>query len=580
MKSTQIPHILAIILLSSFKEKEFFQGSYTLAKSGRKLLFVSLAILAALFLQSETISAAYGSGVIVEGMEVQAQGQIHEAFADVSMNKVQPLTFIPHSVPEPINEIPPDVRPEGEWIEWIPGYWSWDESQDDFIWISGVWRDIPPDRKWNSGYWMAIDGGYQYIPGYWAPYEQFETEYLPPPPEPLNENPSSPSFSSDDEWMKGSWVWNYNHYVWQSGYWYEHSPDMVWVASHYVRTPRGYIFVSGYWDYHLTRRGVMYAPIYYTRPIYRSHDYFYTPRITLDFDSVFLSLFVRRGGHHYYFGNYHHVRHVKRGFYPWYSKHATKYGHDPHYKSYRSHRLRHDREWEKKYHRKFQQHRNHKKAGAVAIHRMHKDRNHGHASGAVQQKRDRRFEHGGQSSRKALRIHTFKPHQKGKFRSHDRKLKKRTAESRKVERVKTKERRIRKNTVTVKHVQQKRFNPSVRVQKKHSNGKRYGDSVGKRSQPARFKHMKPERKRQFKAENRKSNKIQVERKNYKSTVVQKKKSWKPAYSEKPVGQKKSVSRNKGSKKQAPGYKRSGNNHRDRYRVSSKGQNRSRHRAEL
>ena len=61
--------------------------------------------------------------------------------------------------------MPPDQKPAGQNIQWIPGYWSWDVSRGDFIWISGIWREPPPNNQWVPGYWHQVDGGYQWVSG-------------------------------------------------------------------------------------------------------------------------------------------------------------------------------------------------------------------------------------------------------------------------------------------------------------------------------------------------------------------------------------------------------------------------------
>ena len=49
------------------------------------------------------------------------------------------------------------------------GYWMWSDQQNDFIWVSGVWRDIPPGRRWVPGNWTALGGGdFPWVPGFWA----------------------------------------------------------------------------------------------------------------------------------------------------------------------------------------------------------------------------------------------------------------------------------------------------------------------------------------------------------------------------------------------------------------------------
>jgi len=327
----------------------------------RKTVVFSLLLGLTLFIRMPMSTAANAAGQNDNDTEVLTRGPLHEAFADVSVDKSSPGLVAPRSVPDPINEIPPDYKPEGENVEWIPGYWSWDDEREDFIWVSGVWRDIPPGHQWIPGYWTAVEGGSQYISGYWTLSEQTATEYLPPPPEPLEAAPSSPP-PADQIWMDGTWVWYNNHYVWQSGYWYEPRPDMIWIPAHYIWTPRGYIFVRGYWDYQFARRGVMFAPLYYSHPVYRYPRYAYTPHIVLNFDAVMFSLFIRSNSHCYYFGDYYDRHYERRGFRPWYSNHATRYGYDPFYRSYRWHQLRHDRDWEKNYHRQFEYRRDHREA--------------------------------------------------------------------------------------------------------------------------------------------------------------------------------------------------------------------------
>lgn len=276
-------------------------------------------------------------------LKVLNHGPIHEAFADVSVNETPSAPLITSPVPEPINEIPPEIRPAGNQVEWIPGYWSWDEDRNDFIWVSGIWRDVPPGRQWVAGYWQAVDGGNRYVSGYWSDGSQAATQYLPQPPQPLPAGPSSPPSAPDYAWMEGNWIWSHNSYAWQSGYWYEPNPDMIWIPAHYVWTPRGYVFVMGYWDYQPGNRGVIFAPLYYPRPVYRRPGYFYRPHVALNTDTVFLSLFIRRGHHHYYYGDYRDRRYEKRGFRPWSHRHATRYGYDPFYRNYSEHRLRESR---------------------------------------------------------------------------------------------------------------------------------------------------------------------------------------------------------------------------------------------
>src|SRR5262249_35094337 len=117
------------------------------------------------------------------GVEVQTRGPIHEAFAQPSNVAPEPGPEVPKQPPDPVPQIPPDQRPEGANVQWIPGYWQWENDRKDFLWVSGVWRDVPPSRQWVAGYWTrAADGNWQYVDGFWAPAGQAEAPYVPPPP--------------------------------------------------------------------------------------------------------------------------------------------------------------------------------------------------------------------------------------------------------------------------------------------------------------------------------------------------------------------------------------------------------------
>src|SRR5947209_7104111 len=78
------------------------------------------------------------------GSQVLAQGPVHEAFAKpVSMEAEEPI-LVPQQPPENLQEVPPAEQPAGAGIVWVPGYWAWDQDRNDFVWVSGCWRNAPP----------------------------------------------------------------------------------------------------------------------------------------------------------------------------------------------------------------------------------------------------------------------------------------------------------------------------------------------------------------------------------------------------------------------------------------------------
>ena len=46
------------------------------------------------------------------------------------------------------------AKPAGVEVSWIPGYWAWENEDKDYLWVSGFWRDMPPDRRWVPGTWQ------------------------------------------------------------------------------------------------------------------------------------------------------------------------------------------------------------------------------------------------------------------------------------------------------------------------------------------------------------------------------------------------------------------------------------------
>ncbi|MBA4105728.1 MAG: hypothetical protein C0485_08215 [Pirellula sp.] len=284
-------------------------------------------------------------------MKVLDQGPIHEAFAEAVVLEADQGITVKREPPAPINELVPEVRPEGQNIEWIPGYWMWSDEQNDFIWVSGVWRDIPPGRRWVPGNWTALGGGdFQWVPGFWAGEQVQEVQMLPLPPETVEAGPSSPAPGANYFWVPGCWMWNNGAYGWRAGYWYAGQQNWVWIPDRYCYTPGGVIFVSGYWDYLLAYRGLAYAPVWWSQPVWGNPGWGYRPYNCINSSLLLSALFLNRHHHHYYFGrgNWNNNGH----YHPWW-KNGGGRGYDPFCSYHRWHDGHNRDDWANNYRRDF-----------------------------------------------------------------------------------------------------------------------------------------------------------------------------------------------------------------------------------
>ena len=284
-----------------------------------------------------------------ENFEVLTRGPVHEAFAESVSYDPEAGLIISTAPPEDIEELPPEQELEGDNVAWIPGYWAWDEDENDFLWISGIWRNLPPEREWIPGYWNEVnDGRYQWVSGYWSDAETEEVEYVSTaPPESIDAGPNIAAPSEDHSWIPGNWYWSSNRYLWRPGYWLALRDDWNWVPSRYCWTPRGYVYVNGYWDYAVARRGVLFAPVHFRRHVYGRPGFHYTPQIVVGLNVFADHLFVRPRFRHYYFGDYYAPRYQNAGFYASYAWATRRHCYDPIYAHQRWHH-RHDRLWHQK----------------------------------------------------------------------------------------------------------------------------------------------------------------------------------------------------------------------------------------
>jgi hypothetical protein len=270
------------------------------------------------------------------GVDVQARGPIHEAFAEPTESRPAPSPVVAQQPPEPVAELPPEQKPAGDDVIWIPGYWSSDDETNDFLWVSGFWRVLPPGKQWVAGNWQQVEGGWQWSPGFWADADQGQVAYLPPPPPSIDAGPSTPATDATQVYVPGVWVWRQARYFWRPGFFVNYQPNWVWVPAHYVWTPAGYVFVEGYWDRPLAARGLLFAPVRFTRTILVQPGYTFVPQYVVQPDFLLSSLFVRPSYYHYYFGDYFPEAYVQRGFVPWVDYRIGRHAYDPNFGYYRA----------------------------------------------------------------------------------------------------------------------------------------------------------------------------------------------------------------------------------------------------
>ncbi|MCW1916896.1 hypothetical protein OJ996_25125 [Luteolibacter sp. GHJ8] len=283
---------------------------------------------------------------VSEETEVLTRGPVHEAFAEAVSFEPEPGILISTQPPEVIDELPPEQELEGDNVTWIPGYWAWDEDSSDFLWISGIWRNIPPDREWVPGYWNEVGSEYQWVSGYWSDTGTEEVTYLPAPPRSLEAGPNVAAESDNDVWIPGTWMWADTRYRWRPGYYQPYREDWTYVPDRYSWTPRGYVYVNGYWDYTVPRRGVIFAPVRFHHHVYRRPNFYYSPVTVISLNLFVDHLFVRPRYNHYYFGDYYEPSYRDRGFFYNVNYARMRGGYDPIF-AHRRWEHRHDRDWER-----------------------------------------------------------------------------------------------------------------------------------------------------------------------------------------------------------------------------------------
>ncbi len=250
-----------------------------------------------------------------KGVEPQARGPVHEAFAELARAAATVTPVVHKEPPELIEEMPPAEKPKGDDVQWIGGYWAWDDDSEDFLWVSGIWRVPPPDRQWVPGHWSKAEDGWQWTPGFWAPADEGDVTVVPAPPAqpPANDTPPPPPTNPHSVYVPGCYVPHEQGYVWRPACYVEPRPGWVYVPAHYCPCATGYVFVEGYWDYALRDRGLLFAPAVIAVEYRTQPNFVYTPCYVVHDQALLGALFVHQGGG-YFFGDYFGASYTRLGY--------------------------------------------------------------------------------------------------------------------------------------------------------------------------------------------------------------------------------------------------------------------------
>jgi len=332
-----------------------------------KLSGLTFAIGLALLVDTRTIFAQTADSVLPpampaaelpEGSELLTRGPVHEAFAKPVTTDPQAPLILSQAPPASLQEMPPAEKPTGANIVWVPGYWAWDEDRNDFIWISGCWRNAPPNTYWVPGHWLQLDNGWEWISGFWKPLgtqAQQEIVYLPAPPAAVEVEAVGTPPEPDQIWVPGCWYWSEGRYIQRHGYWIAQQAGWVWVPSHYAWTPRGFIFCPGHWDYDLDNRGVLFSPVFFPAGVRVRLGFVFSPGLCVDLGMLRLNLFVNPRYNHYCFGDYYDAAYQRAGIYPWFKCESLHSWYDPLYVHDKWQFGRTDRDWARHQAQQFKQ---------------------------------------------------------------------------------------------------------------------------------------------------------------------------------------------------------------------------------
>ncbi len=178
----------------------------------------------------------------------------HEALASVGEvdrstppDKERVVRVPPEGVPER-----PAAGPTKPGSQWVGGYWSWDKTRKNYVWVTGLWQVPPPGTFWVNGYWRRDEHGWYRVPGFWSaradgePERQADWKKDGPPPSPSED--VGPAPGPNYFYVAGIYTPDENgQLVWKRGFWAPEQSGWEWTPARWVRGSSGWAFRPGAW---------------------------------------------------------------------------------------------------------------------------------------------------------------------------------------------------------------------------------------------------------------------------------------------------------------------------------------------
>jgi hypothetical protein len=155
----------------------------------------------------------------------------------------------------------PSSRSADRKAQWVPGYWDWDQAQNDFVWVGGTWQVAPAGSMWVAGRWMRDSEGWYRVPGFWSRRRDAgarpASSVSSAPESPAWRRSGPPTDHPDDSpavapgpdyfYIAGQYVPDGENVTWKPGFWARVQPGWDWVPSRWVRRSDGWNFRPGSW---------------------------------------------------------------------------------------------------------------------------------------------------------------------------------------------------------------------------------------------------------------------------------------------------------------------------------------------